>query len=73
MVVCLLSLCILTPLDKMALTVCDCSVINILPLISASKILGQTNRVQRLLFSVADHLYSILENEPEVYAMGLKS
>ena len=56
----------------MALTICDCSVMYILPFLDTSQISGQTDRLQKPFFSVAGHLCFISESEPDVYAMGLR-
>ena len=57
----------------MDLIVCDHSVIYVLAPLGTSQILGQTDRLQKTSFSIADNLCCVSENEPEVYAMGLGS
>ena len=57
----------------MVLTFCYHNIVYILPPLDTRQTLGQTDRLPKLLFFVPDHLCCKLENEPDVYAMDLRS
>ena len=56
----------------MVLMACDQSVIYTLLFLSTGQTLEMPDRLQKLLFSVADHFCCRSENELDVYAMGIK-